>query len=70
MPKTTRAPRQYVRTGSTGGTVAKADSTAIGISPDRYHFLSKLAERRNVSRTFLLNEIVDHYIDTVLIGGA
>lgn len=63
MTKTTKAARAFPATKTDAG------GTAIWISHDRYGFVSKLAERRDITRFALINEIVDHYVDTVLLGG-
>jgi hypothetical protein len=47
----------------------KQDSFAIGVSPAHYWMITAMAKSQNFSRTQALNDIIEHYIHTVLAKG-
>jgi ABC-type dipeptide/oligopeptide/nickel transport system permease component len=47
----------------------KQDSFAIGVSSSHYWMITGMAQSQEVTRTQVLNEIIEHYIHTVLAKG-
>jgi len=44
----------------------KTDSFAIGVSQGNYWIVTALAQAKGLNRTAVLDQIVDHYVQTVL----
>lgn len=47
----------------------KKDSFAVGVSPAHYWMITAMAQTKESNRVHVLNEIIEHYIRTVLAKG-
>ena len=56
------------RTSKREGTTnpKKTDGFAVGLSQANYHIVTGIAHVRKITRVKLMNEIVDHYVKTVI----
>jgi ABC-type dipeptide/oligopeptide/nickel transport system permease component len=48
----------------------KKDSFAIGVSPSHYWMITAMAQIKESNRMHMLDEIIEHYIRTVLASGS
>lgn len=50
--------------------VKKTDSFAIGVNQSNYWIITALAQAKGLNRTAVLDQVIEHYINTVLANKA
>lgn len=50
--------------------VKKTDSFAVGVSQGNYWIITALAQAKGLNRTAVLDQVIEHYINTVLANRA